>query len=1144
MADKPEQEGEEEETTPISGEEIAPAEAETTPTPEESAAPSEPPVSEESAAPTPPPGAEEIPAPTEPPVAEETAPPTSPPGAEETAAAPTPPLVAEEAPQSPPENKDDEPKPDSPTTPVTPQQDDSPPSDVAGGEESSPPSEPGVVLPPSTPTEQGDETAGEEEEEEEDLAFLTDLDRREETLSKEELESEEADFREKYGLDLGDEEEGDEDDEEEEEDTTENVAPPKLPSDEELAAIIRFLEEEREGEEGDNLGDNDEQEDQSPETNLLPVQATPTDRGDEPNVIVLGPDHPKMARFQAALNAHLKKQIYLADMEIRNMENELKSKTRDRTELGASLYNYQHEIQRQTETMERYEKEMDTMNKKRDKIEKKAKELKVVLGEMKAEVRKEEEKELTLRDSMKALDYTEHVVRTAAEKYEGELKIRHLVNEKLEKLRAKAESDKRDQDFYLDKVLTHMQSMELINAGIKRQIQAHVDEQSQLNTYINEAVTEIEALQIEKLHLQRAWNETVAVVRVRDDAIKAARETFQKVVEELRIRESELRAMHRLIAKEQEGHERSVILVRRRKMEERVLRRRLANLKAINQRLRDQLGELSQVRKTVEMELLRANAAFSKREKELIQPRRRLEALVLEKIKLEDKILTAMQEQSGLSKTSAHIQGLIKEARIKTRMMESEVTKVENENSLLAVDVEHLRSSLFKKTSSLSELEKRCIAQEKVLEEQLRDIVQSERIIAKKTTEVEKLNKKLEKFITKEDGVEMGPLEREIRNLEKQIQTEKDEVNQLQEDWLKRQDDLVRLSNQRDYLLHQNELLRKEVFIMERKRQRLDTEVGKKKDEINRIRKATEGLNKEISAVNAKLHRDKSSHDQMDKDNVLIQNEFVAMLKDAEMEALELERDIEYLEQERETIIHSLREAHEQNLSWEKKVRLAKELKDNLKKEQEGSNSALKLDIHHMTVRYHDIIRAQEKLMADLERSIERRDRIIQQADIALHHKNKNVRNTKLNIQRNFTSLREKNKLLAREAREVEQQVKTTMDNIHQLEEKLTEASNELNRVKETILACEEKIAEASILKHKNLVEIVLRQEKFRTLESIKYNRYKPAGRSVTEIGKMLEEAERDCFALMELAEDIGKEYPEALVHLKIVKASILPTSV
>jgi hypothetical protein len=95
---------------------------------------------------------------------------------------------------------------------------------------------------------------------------------------------------------------------------------------------------------------------------------------------------------------------------------------------------------------------------------------------------------MSLRESVKALDYTEHVVRQAAEKYEGELKIRQLVNEKLEKLRAKAESEKRDQDFYLDKLLTHVQSMELMNSGIKRQIQAHLDEQSQLNTYINEAV--------------------------------------------------------------------------------------------------------------------------------------------------------------------------------------------------------------------------------------------------------------------------------------------------------------------------------------------------------------------------------------------------------------------------------------------------------------------------------------------------------------------------------------------------------------------------------------------------------------------------------------------------------------------------------
>lgn len=52
--------------------------------------------------------------------------------------------------------------------------------------------------------------------------------------------------------------------------------------------------------------------------------------------------------------------------------------------------------------------------------------------------------------------------------------------------------------------------------------------------------------------------------------------------------------------------------------------------------------------------------------------------------------------------------------------------------------------------------------------------------------------------------------------------------------------------------------------------------------------------------------------------------------------------------------------------------------------------------------------------MADLERSIERRDRIIEQADINLHRENKKSRHTKLNIQRSFASMKDRNKMLLR----------------------------------------------------------------------------------------------------------------------------------
>lgn len=74
-------------------------------------------------------------------------------------------------------------------------------------------------------------------------------------------------------------------------------------------------------------------------------------------------------------------------------------------------------------------------------------------------------------------------------------------------------------------------------------------------------------------------------------------------------------------------------------------------------------------------------------------------------------------------------------------------------------------------------------------------------------------------------------------------------------------------------------------------------------------------------------------------------------------------------------------------------------------------------------------------------------------------------------------------------------------------------------------------------------MEIVLRQEKFRILETIKYNRYKPLGKSVEEIQRMLDEAEKDCYSIVHLADEIEKEYPEAGIHLKLVKASILPST-
>lgn len=89
----------------------------------------------------------------------------------------------------------------------------------------------------------------------------------------------------------------------------------------------------------------------------------------------------------------------------------------------------------------------------------------------------------------------------------------------------------------------------------------------------------------------------------------------------------------------------------------------------------------------------------------------------------------------------------------------------------------------------------------------------------------------------------------------------------------------------------------------------------------------------------------------MEKDNFLLQTELINILKDAELEVIELQDEIMRLEVDKDRLSKELAEAHEQCLIWEKKVKMAKEIKSSIKTEQENSMTQLKLAIHHMQVR-------------------------------------------------------------------------------------------------------------------------------------------------------------------------------------------------
>jgi len=80
------------------------------------------------------------------------------------------------------------------------------------------------------------------------------------------------------------------------------------------------------------------------------------------------------------------------------------------------------------------------------------------------------------------------------------------------------------------------------------------------------------------------------------------------------------------------------------------------------------------------------------------------------------------------------------------------------------------------------------------------------------------MNKKLEHLKEKAGGVELGPLELEVLNLQKSIAQTAKEIFELEQTWLRGQNELVRLTNEKDVLEKETDSMKlKYTILMSRK---------------------------------------------------------------------------------------------------------------------------------------------------------------------------------------------------------------------------------------------------------------------------------------------------------------------------------------
>lgn len=85
------------------------------------------------------------------------------------------------------------------------------------------------------------------------------------------------------------------------------------------------------------------------------------------------------------------------------------------------------------------------------------------------------------------------------------------------------------------------------------------------------------------------------------------------------------------------------------------------------------------------------------------------------------------------------------------------------------------------------------------------------------------MNKKLESLREKAGGVELGPLELEVLNLQKSITQIEKEIFELEQTWLKGQNELVRLTTEKDVLEKETDSMKLKYTILTSRKLRTES---------------------------------------------------------------------------------------------------------------------------------------------------------------------------------------------------------------------------------------------------------------------------------------------------------------------------------
>ena len=746
----------------------------------------------------------------------------------------------------------------------------------------------------------------------------------------------------------------------------------------------------------------------------------------EEEIEELPPDHPLFNTLQDQMKDQLTRQYDAVDVEIRDktaLKNQL---TENREQVGVELYQIQ-------QTLVRLQTKLTEANEKRAQYEQerlqKEEELKEAREELAAREQELKDRTAEYENQRNELDKLNQNV-LLLEKHNQEMLDQVAVTRretyKHEQSAQETETAKKEQDLYIDKLTEQVANIGSGLAEVEAQILAQRAETKTARDALLQASLEMEKIQFERNHLIQEWNSSLVNVKRRAETLQNIEAAAAKQEEEIRAAQNEYNGIKKQIADQQEIAERNTGLYNKIRNRITYLDGKIQETQQARQKLEGTLEELTQLTREKErlvskliIERNQANTEFKQSQKGANEISNQIHAI-------EDYIIKQVEEQTNMKKDTVAAQNDVQKIRDQIEAKDRELSSLQNEVMKLKIDKLNITGQCSKFEKGLEEIVNELQEKDQLISQYEMQIRKNNVNIEKLQSEVDKLNRKYDQLTSAQNGEEYGPLERKIRVLESKIQQSDENAAECQSTWLKKQTELVTLTHQCEDGEESCNTLNAHIAVLSRKRDRTKLALEATEKEIDKYNIQIKLLQREMSTLGEKLSSGNGQGDLLIEGNINFEAEILEQLQKKEEESANIERKIEELNDYRTQIADDLMETEKNIMLWEKKLQLAREMREALDPNYGASEIRLmKKEITRMELRLKQIKKQQQNIVQEMSFGLRRRETIATRGAV---QQRLNKDKTRSDISKGITELKRQIKSLQKENQQIELEIRDHND--------------------------------------------------------------------------------------------------------------------